>query len=190
MTIHLDASQVPASLRGSYTGRAFKAEVSDSCYLPATAGLWDGGSRESYFALNLATGERKAASFQSLSPMGADAAARQASAGKVTIPEGFAIVRHSVYMGRDMGLTFYIRPENASALLPVADELPEESQIFLAIVATYKSAYRAEYWARKGIDATRAAELKAALAAGGYLTAAGAITVKGRNAAEAAKRKV
>lgn len=110
--IYLEPKQVPASLRGSYSGKQFKAYVTESMTVPSTAGLWDGGSRDKFYAVRLADGAQVAMPGQDLSPWGN----RQDQ--KVTLQSGIAIVEHSIFAGKDMGLTFYLHPLDAAPMLP------------------------------------------------------------------------
>jgi hypothetical protein len=191
-TIHLEPSQVPAALRGAYDGRKFKAVVCESVEIPVTAGLWDGGSRDFYKAIDLATGQVGHGSFQDEAPWGN----RQARQFK--IEPGLVVVMHSIFCGQDMGLTFYMHPQNATALLPARADLTSLEKMILEATRSLKSSYmgRDRYQMkledyRYSADAknsiafpTRAEweQCKADLYGKGYLNKAGAITVKGRNA--------
>jgi hypothetical protein len=191
--IHLESSQVPATLRGAYAGHKFKAVVCESLTIPCTAGLWDGGSRDLYQAVDLATGQRHSGTFQNEAPWG-DRKDRE-----VALVPGLAIVEHSIFCGKDMGLTFYLHPTNAAALLPAPIELTSLEKLILEATRSLKSSYmgRDRYqmkledyrWsqdAKNGIPfPTREQweQVKTDLIAKGFLNKAGAITVKGRNAA-------
>ena len=37
---------------------------------------------------------------------------------EVTLPLGFACIKHSIFCGRDTGITIIVRPENAAKFLP------------------------------------------------------------------------
>jgi hypothetical protein len=112
-TVHLEASQVPATLRGSYSGKKFEAQVCTSVTIPATVGLWDGGSRDDYYGVALDTGETFQLPHSNAWP--GFGARREV---QVTLEPGKAVVRHSIFCGEDMGLTFYVHPDNAAKLLP------------------------------------------------------------------------
>jgi len=189
--IHLDPALVPAKLRGAYNGHKFKAIVGLTVDLPATAGLWSGGSREFYKAVSLLTGEVSPLIMQDQDPWGL----RQDH--KVTTKPGFAVVLHSIFCGEDMGLTFYIHPDNAATLLPTPVELTPYEKLILIATRSLKSSYggrdryemaRDEYHCTKALAGqpypTRAQwnETKTVLVGKGLLDKRGAITVKGRNA--------
>ena len=93
-----------------YEGRRFFLEVSDK---PINCkSWWDGGSRDYFVFVNLATREVCSVPAQS-------AYDRQINGlDNVVLPVGFACIRHSFFCGRDCGLTIIIRPENAAKFLP------------------------------------------------------------------------
>ena len=192
-TIHLEPSQVPAALRGAYDGRKFKAVVCESITIPPTAGLWSDGSRDFYTAINLNTGERGHAMMQDEAPWG------QRGEYTVKLKSGFAIIKHVIFCGHDMGLTFYVHPTNAAQLLPAPSAaLSDLERMILEATRSLKSSYmgRDRYQMKfedhrytpdgeRGIPFPTRGEweqAKADLYGKGYLNKAGAITVKGRNA--------
>lgn len=188
--IYLDRSQVPASLRGSYSGNKFKAYVTEHMTVPATAGLWDGGSRDTYSAYRLADGAQVQFPGQHLSPW--DNRKDQ----QVTMQPGIAIIEHSVFCGKDMGLTFYLHPTDAAPMLPAPQaDLTAVEALVLEYTISRKSSYQGkdryamaldDYRYREGapLFPKRAQwdEAKAALITRGYLNKAGAVTTAGRNA--------
>lgn len=97
-----------------------------------------------------------------------------------------------------MGLTFYVNPSNAAALLPAPVELSAHEKEVLNATRSYKSSYggrdrydmaqsAAQYGKNAGAFPSREQweAAKAALMARGFLNKAGAITVKGKNALSA-----
>jgi hypothetical protein len=190
--IHLEPSQVPTVLRGSYAGYKYKVLVCESVTIPATAGLWDSGSRDSYQGVELATGKRYPLSMESEAPWGTR---REI---EVKLDNGKAVVEHSIFCGKDMGLTFYIHPSNAIGLIPAKVELTPYQRLVLIAASSLKSSYAGrdryqmaadEYDCKKVLNGSdyptrdQWREAQASLIATGYLNKAGAITVKGRNAA-------
>jgi hypothetical protein len=190
--IHLEPSQVPTVLRGSYAGYKYKVLVCESVTIPATAGLWDQGSRESYQGVLLDTGKRFPLMMENEAPW---SSRREI---EVKLNTNNAIVQHSIHCGKDYGLTFYIQPSNAVALIPAKIELTPYQHKVLIAASTLKSSYagRDRYQMAQGEDhCTRALngsdyptrdqwhEAQTSLIEAGYLNKAGAITVKGRNAA-------
>jgi len=193
--IYLDAAMIPAQLRGGYTGKKFKAVVVTQVTIPSDAGLWSGGTRNTFRFVQLATGDAIAASDNMSAPW--DSSRKDQH---ITLKPGFAVVEHSLFCGKDMGLTFYVHPDNAAALLPApAPELSEHESIVLSATCSFKSSYngqdrytmaktQAEYpWRRD--DSTpqfptreQWQAAKDSLISKGLLNKAGAVTPKGRNA--------
>jgi hypothetical protein len=192
-SIALENSQVPAHLRGSYSGRKFSAVVCDEVRIPCTAGLWDGGSRDTYTLVNVETGASIEASDNMSAPWSRSTADRV-----VKLQPGFAVIEHSMFCGKDMGLRFYVHPENAAKLLPApAAPLSAHERLVLDATCGLKSSYmgkdryemsfdnvryrapeeRASFPTRSQWDAA-----KASLIGKGLLNRAGAVTVAGKNA--------
>lgn len=176
--IHLEPSQVPAHLKAGYTGKTFRARVCESLTISAEAGLWSGGSRETYQAIELATGRAVPASDDMSAPWSDSRKERT-----ITLRSGFAVVASIMFKGKDLGLTFYVHPDDAIKLLPAStEELTETEKKVLAVIRGLKSAYRADQFNRLGIKAAELEAIKASLTKRDYLNKVGAITVKGRNA--------
>jgi hypothetical protein len=200
-TVYLDKSQVPAQLRGAYSGTRFQVEVTDRVHIPITAGLWDGGSRDSYSAIRIADGAGVPFPGQDAAPWDATRVARE-----VALVPGICVVEHSIFCGKDMGLRFYLHPADAAPMLPPpADALPAIEQLILDYTAGRKSSYMGRdrydmacedlrhairypgsYGAPRMPEVPTRAQwdsAKLALIAKGYLNKAGAITTAGRNLA-------
>ncbi len=76
--------------------------------------FWDGGSKNTYKAVQLETG-KTAELITGSSPWNA------VSEGKtIGLVPGVAIVKQSVFCGKDMCLMVYIHPDNAVSLLPAS----------------------------------------------------------------------
>lgn len=194
-TVYLEPSQIPESIRSGYSGKRFKAIVCDSVFIPSYAGLWDGGSRTTYNAVELATGETRAASNNMSAPWDKDRRDQ-----RIALRDGFAIISHSIFQGKDMGLTIYLHPNNAVAILPPKVELSPLERLVLEYTQGRKSSYNGRdrfdmlcddlHYSRdrKGLESipTRADwnAAKDSLISQGFLNARGAITNKGRNAAQ------
>jgi len=104
--IYLDPNMIPAQLRGGYSGKKFKAVVCTEVTIRADAGLWSGGSRDTFRFVQLSTGDAIAASDNMSAPW--DASRKDQH---ITLKPGFAVVEHSLFSGKDMGLTFYVHPD-------------------------------------------------------------------------------
>ena len=113
--IKLNCKDVPKYLKGlfGYTGRKFRLVVCTEVHIPMTAGLWSGGSREEYQVVRLADGCGIEPVNHNASPF--NAGRRDTN---VRLEPGIAVVRQSDFCGKNMGLTFYVHPENATPLLP------------------------------------------------------------------------
>jgi len=189
-TIYLDPKQVPAQLRGSYNGKKFKAIVCEQITIPGEAGLWSGGSRDSYYAISLdgdGNGKMVQASDNFSAPWSRD---RQDRTHQMR--PGMAIVKHTIFQGQDLGLTYYVHPDSAAKLLPAPSaELSDHEQIVLNATCGYKSSYNGKdrYELARPYSPTEPYPTrdewnvaKASLISKGLLNKAGAVTVAGRNA--------
>jgi hypothetical protein len=177
-TIYLEPSQVPNHLKGGYSGKMFRARVCESVTIPADAGLWSSGSRDTYQAIELATGRAVEASDNMSAPWSSERKERT-----IALRSGYAVVEAITFQGKDLGLVFYVHPDDANKLLPASDDevTPTERKV-LAIIGGLKSSYRKEYFDRAGIKEPELEAIKSNLINRGYLTKVGAITPKGRNA--------
>lgn len=189
-------ARIIAAAYPGYRGKKFRIEVCD--YPIDVRSYWDGGSRDYFTFVNLSTLETAAMPAQS----GFDP--KIAGAEAVTIPAGFACVRHSIFCGKDAGMTIMIGSANAAPLLPApAAELSFEQKLVLRYTAGRKSSYagrdRCEmarddlindhrFNKEKPMPASREAfraqweQAKASLVSAGLLNKAGAITAAGKNA--------
>jgi hypothetical protein len=182
--IHLEPEQVPPMLKAGYSGRTFKAVIADTVTLSDT--YWSGGTRSTYQAVNLDTGERYAPTMADCAP---HAFGGKLEGQTVAIPPRTVIVEHSIFCGKDHGITFHARAEDIQPTLPAAVTLTPDEQTVLAAVIGLKSSYGGipnfrwhEANKSTGITLDRWESAKAALIARGMLNKAGAITTAGRNA--------
>ena len=135
-TIYLEPSQVPAAIRGAYTGKQYRAVICDSVFIPSDAGTWSGGSRTLYSAIHLSTGESRPECDSYAAPW--DSSRKDQ---RVQLKPEFAIISHSIFCGKDMGLTIYIHPINAAQLLPAPIELNQLERAVLKYTKEKKSSY-------------------------------------------------
>ena len=184
---YLEMSDVPPVLINAareafgYAGRSFKAEAAESLRLDGN--YWDGGSRSTYAGVNLMTGAVSSAVKDHGNPFSSP------QTPTVDIPVGCAIMEHSIFCGKDTGITFHVNPQNVAALLPPKAEITVEEAIVIEYTCSRKSSYAGikdfrfhEAFERTGITRAAWETAKAACIAGGYLNKAGAVTPKGRNA--------
>lgn len=106
-----------------------------------------------------------------------------------SLPENCCLVRHTIFCGKDMGCTVYVRPENLTPMLPAVPVLTRNEQIVLAATAGLKSSYGGiknyrfhEAHEITGITESEYEHAKGSCIAKGLLNKAGAITGEGRNA--------
>ena len=113
--IKLSAKDVPSMLRAAfpnYHGRKWYADVTTKVCLGDTQ--WGGGSRNQYMAVNLETGQ--------MSPPLRSAIGTWPDMKEpmVELHPGVVIVEHSIFMGKDTGITIHVHPENVQRMLPAA----------------------------------------------------------------------
>ena len=80
-----------------YRGRKIRHDWSGEVYI--SGNFWDGGTRSYWVAVNLATLAVQAAP--------GDNPYRHVTDGKVAVPQGFVIVEHVIFCGRDCGVCIY-----------------------------------------------------------------------------------
>jgi hypothetical protein len=95
----------------AYKGRKIKVEAKTKYYM---SNYWDGGSRDYAIAYHLASGATAAPTVSTTNPMRGQAHA------EIEIPEGVAIVEHSIFQGKDVGIRIYVNPANMGKFLPEA----------------------------------------------------------------------
>lgn len=118
-----------------YRGRKFKISPFDGEFTFSN-NYWSGGTKSDYVILELAT--RKRANVPGINPL-------RESEFATLVPEGFCIVEHSRFCGKDMGITIHVRPENLARLLPGSDEeLTDNEKIVLVATRAYKNSYAGE----------------------------------------------
>jgi len=180
-TIHFDPSTMPEEARAifahafpGYTGKKFKLRpVSGPVNV---CSYWSGGSRDYYAIVS------QVEKFDV--PQQSQFDQQLKGADSVTIPEGACIVQHSIFCGKDHGLTIIIPAERAAALLPAAGpDLTTDQLTVLGITARLKAFARRETAEREGINAERWAEIVDSLKPLGLLRSNGSITPAGRNVA-------
>lgn len=124
--IKLTTKQVPAILRhvDGYSGRKFRVEVRESFTVPSQAGVWDGGSCDRYFAVRMSDGAVLNMVSSARAPW--DRGRRDM---ELQAEEGYVVVLHSIFCGKDAGLTFIVAPGSAGAkALGQGDVVVEDGQ--------------------------------------------------------------
>ena len=188
MTIHLtytdpDAQSAIRLMRAAvpgYTGRTFKVRPQESVDVRS---YWSGGSKDTFTFVHLASGQ--------LSPqVPAQSAFNRPIAGAdcVTLPEGVGCVEHSIFCGKDMGLTLIIPPGNAPRFLPEPTSATADELVVLEYTGQYKNTYsgRTNIRAREAIQDGKITQdrwiaAQATLVARKLLNKAVSLTAAGRN---------
>jgi len=184
--VHLEATPdvkaMASKVFPSYRGRKFKLDNSGRAV--NVTSYWDGGSRDYYAMIDLGTDRRldvpQNGTWFDGGPIAPDG---------VTVPPGYMLAEHSIFMGKDYGITFYVNPDTAVGFLPTPETLTADEHNVLTSTASWKNTYQGvgnyrfiESRRNTGITADRWEAAKAALIGRKLLNKAGAITVSGRNA--------
>lgn len=103
-----------------YRGRKFRLDMTEAVHCSDT--YWDGGSRSQYVGVNLATGK-----LMPLPDLISGGYAPHADAfykllSSVPLKPGLAIVRHSIFCGKDAGLTIHLHPADGPKSLLAAEK--------------------------------------------------------------------
>lgn len=158
-----------------YTGRKFKVQVVPEGTNIDVTSYWDGGSRDYFVVMNLVTMKSMPV------PQNGDPYTRKIA--PVKIHENMCVVQHSIFMGKDTGLTFIISEKNAAQLLPSNDvNLDKKEKTVLVLLRSLKPAYRRDEARHAGISNQEYDTIIANLKVKQYVNSSGAITPKGRNA--------
>lgn len=98
--VKFDKSIVKAAFP-EYRGRKITSKIGELVNVTGT--YWDGGSRNEFVAVELATMrvQPMAAALRDPVELGG------MRGGKVAVPVGYAIVEHSIFCGRDVGCVVY-----------------------------------------------------------------------------------
>ena len=97
----------------NYRGRKYYLEARETVNVKS---YWAGGSRDYFTFVRLDD-------LRTLSMPPQSAYDRQIEgADKAPIPPGFVCVRHSIFCGKDAGITFYVNPADMPRMLPISSE--------------------------------------------------------------------
>jgi len=188
-TIYLQPTDETVSLFknvfSGYSGKMFQIEIHDNPGMHLDS-YWSGGSRDYHKIVKLDT-------------MQVLAVPENGSGFVPDVPQevekafpcpGYAVVTHTIFCGKDMGIRIHIHRENARKLVPAPLEISAEEKIVLIATRSLKSSYAgiSNYRFQQaneetGITLAQWEQAKAECIRKGYLNKAGAITVAGRNAA-------
>lgn len=187
-TIHLkETDETARKIAGAsfpdYTGKKFKLQVHDSGTMNLTS-YWDGGSRDYFAVLRLED--------MKCLPVPQNGTPFDPYGNGIEVPlpgPGFAVIEHSIFCGKDSGITIHVHSSNAAPLLPKTEDITWAEKVVLSATRSLKSSYAGikDYRfseAQKDTGITRADwdTAKTALIEKRLLNAAGAVTVDGKNA--------
>jgi hypothetical protein len=185
-TIHLNGNEpglkalVSASFP-SYGGRKFSFRPTNEVELQG--GYWDGGSRSSWAAVRLNDGAAKQLPHWDPPQFGGPQ-----GTPKVTLEPGFVIAEHSIFQGKDMGITFYVHPSDAPYYLTAPADVTDDEKIVLAFTRALKNTYGGrtnirftEALRKYGITAERWETAQSTCRDKGLLNGRNSITPDGRN---------
>lgn len=183
--IYLDiTSEIQKMARNAfpdYRGRKYRLNNKGHVDLKS---YWDGGSRNYFVVLRLDDNialkvPQNGTMFDGL------------KFEKFVIPPGYLVVEHSIFMGKDYGITFHINPETSLGFLPKAHSLTSDERTVLKYTMSHKNTYAGETNVRyreanreMGITAEEWEYAKITCIAKGLITRGNAITNSGRNAIE------
>lgn len=199
MTIYLENNaflQALANKVFGYSGHKFQVNPAESVTTPS---YWDGGSKTDWAVVTqksagyapegstaLTVGDNQ----YNVLTVGECGSAFSPDAPTFNITPNMFVMAHSIFCGKDMGITFYVHPSRLPALLPAPSAaLSRECRIVLCATRSLKSSYAGisnfrfhEAHSQTGITLADWERCKAELIGMGLLNKAGAITVSGRNA--------
>lgn len=167
----------------AYRGRTFSIRAAESVSLHGT--YWDGGSRNSYALVDADGRTAKALPHYAPPQFGGPR-----EVVTVTLPEaGGFIVEHSIFCGRDHGLTVYAHPSVIAPLLPAAVDLTEAERRLLILTSSLTSAGRKHWRERAHVSRETWDCIAGPLKTRGLLAKGGGITNEGRNAVSGQREK-
>ena len=165
----------------SYSGRKFQV-------LPFSGpknihSYWDGGSRDSYVFVNLNTGKTM--------EVPENGTFYTAAIGELKeLPENVVLVEHSIFCGKDAGVTVFVNKNNLTKMLPAPTEVTNNELIVLVATRSLKSSYGGisnyRFHEARQVTGINLSEWEAARNSciiKGLLNKSGAITDNGRNVA-------
>jgi len=165
----------------NYTGKKFSVSTDVPSRIDS---YWDGGSRTYYVFYDMTDG--KTFNVGSNHPFFEPNKPRELSG----LPQGTVLVAHSIFCGKDMGITIYVNPADLANYIPApSGDLPNDIITVLAFTRGLKPSYagisdyrfhkanRRKQISRETWDAAKNAAISQ-----GLLNKAGAITATGRNA--------
>lgn len=185
--MHLDATPEMKELAKTcfgYSGRKYQVNLATN-YRPQA--YWDGGSQRDARLVKREGLEIASPSSKARNPYDSDAHAT------LEIPPGYFVLEHFICRGKDFGIRFYIRPDEAdTGTLPAPSaELSRHEKIVMTATLGLKSSYAgiknfrfSEARKETGITEAEYETAKRSLIERGFLNKAGAATTAGKNCRE------
>jgi len=162
--------------------RKVKLETIDPSHSIDCRSYWDGGSRDSFAFVQLTDEMPISAPLPSQSAYDVPIKGIE----NVVLPKGVACIMHSVFCGKDSGVTIIVRADDLNpSMLAAKPELSDNERLCLIATRSLKNTYGGQTDLRRkstGMDQETWASVQAALIARGLLAKSGAITDNGRNA--------
>ena len=181
-TVYVNRTDVEPIINATFPGyRGTKIRVKAAESVTLTDLNWSGGGRSQYAGCDLAQGKGTG-----------DASAGNAAhpwhnpyeGAVVPLQPGLALVQHTVFAGKDLGLTIHVHPSMLPKFLTTGgEELTPEQTVVLRCIRCLISSFRREEAARLGIDARAYERIVDDLKAKGLLSKQGGLTVEGKNLA-------
>ena len=175
-------SQLVSRTFPGYRGRKFRLEAHDNpAFSMNLNSYWSGGSRDYFQLINLST-------MQTLPIPQNGTMFDDNDLREVPIPEGIAVVEHSIFCGKDCGITVHISAANAAKLLPASTCEASDNEKIVVNFSHLKNSYAGRndnrwYEANRATGITRDQweVARESCIAKGFLNKAGALTCAGRN---------
>lgn len=139
-TYHVDKpddtmQQILKSTFPSYHGKKFKLS---SCVPSRLDSYWDGGSKDSFCFYHL--DQQKAFDIHSNHPAFEPTKPRDLE----KLPDRVVLVKHTIFCGKDLGITFYANQNDLVKMLPKKSDVSENEKIVLKYTAHLKNSYGGE----------------------------------------------
>ncbi len=176
-----ELKQIAIAAFPAYSGSKFSVDTQAPSRLNS---CWSGGSRDYYALIELST-LRSIPVPENGTPF--------SNGGQIftltSLPLNVALVRHTIFCGKDLGITVFVSPENMNRFaLPEPIELTLAQKIVLVCTRERKSSYNGRNRQQMALDDCGLPmiewdQAKAELIAKGLLKSNGAISDDGRNAA-------
>jgi len=161
-----------------YKGR--KISVVTDNFPKNLSSYWSGGSRNDYVFYNLANGKAKAV------PESGAGFGKYPDTPDVDVdamPDSVVLVKHTIFSGKDLGITIYAKPAAVAPLLPAPQEetLSKEEIFTLILIRSLKSFARREEANRYGVSTAQYEAAVKSLQAKGYVSKVGGMSTNGKN---------